>query len=256
VPALVPRAVARLVAALCVVRRWQRAQEPSAGTHPAAQYALAGRDHSAEVRSQLPVFVRATHHRSARRARQVEGNAELRRGDTVIRADRMEYTVPDDLATATGGCASTARAMCTRAQLQLRVDAFEGFFTDTRYQLLANGAHGDARAWISSTATAVVHQATYTTCTREESDSGARLDPARRPHRLDQAEEVGRTRRGAGVQGRAGAAGASHQLSAVGQAQVGLLPPTIGLDSTNGFEYAQPYYWNIAPNRDATCRRP
>jgi LPS-assembly protein len=29
--------------------------------------------------------------------------------------------------------------MCTRAQLQLRVDAFEGFFTDTRYQLLANG---------------------------------------------------------------------------------------------------------------------
>ncbi len=32
----------------------------------------------------------------------------------------------------------------------------------------------------------------------------------------------------------------------------GLLPPTIGLDSRNGFEYAQPYYWNIAPNYDAT----
>ncbi len=34
----------------------------------------------------------------------------------------------------------------------------------------------------------------------------------------------------------------------------GLLPPTVGLDSRNGLEYIQPYYWNIAPNRDATLR--
>ncbi len=34
----------------------------------------------------------------------------------------------------------------------------------------------------------------------------------------------------------------------------GLLPPTLGLNSVNGFEYAQPYYWNIAPNRDATLQ--
>ena len=32
----------------------------------------------------------------------------------------------------------------------------------------------------------------------------------------------------------------------------GLLPPTIGLDNLNGVEFTQPYYWNIAPNRDAT----
>jgi LPS-assembly protein len=32
----------------------------------------------------------------------------------------------------------------------------------------------------------------------------------------------------------------------------GLLPPTIGLDSLNGAELTIPYYWNIAPNRDAT----
>src|SRR6185369_12124867 len=29
-------------------------------------------------------------------------------------------------------------------------------------------------------------------------------------------------------------------------------PPTIGLDSLNGVELTVPYYWNIAPNRDAT----
>jgi hypothetical protein len=30
------------------------------------------------------------------------------------------------------------------------------------------------------------------------------------------------------------------------------MPPTMGLDNVNGAELAQPYYWNIAPNRDAT----
>jgi LPS-assembly protein len=32
----------------------------------------------------------------------------------------------------------------------------------------------------------------------------------------------------------------------------GVLPPTFGLDSVNGLELTIPYYWNIAPNRDAT----
>jgi LPS-assembly protein len=32
----------------------------------------------------------------------------------------------------------------------------------------------------------------------------------------------------------------------------GLLPPTIGLDNLNGLELTLPWYWNIAPNRDAT----
>jgi LPS-assembly protein len=32
----------------------------------------------------------------------------------------------------------------------------------------------------------------------------------------------------------------------------GVLPPTIGLDNKSGMEVTLPYYWNIAPNRDAT----
>jgi LPS-assembly protein len=31
-----------------------------------------------------------------------------------------------------------------------------------------------------------------------------------------------------------------------------VLPPTIGLDNKSGLEVTLPYYWNIAPNRDAT----
>ena len=32
----------------------------------------------------------------------------------------------------------------------------------------------------------------------------------------------------------------------------GFLPPSFGIDSRSGFQAAIPYYWNIAPNRDAT----
>src|SRR5450830_500666 len=32
----------------------------------------------------------------------------------------------------------------------------------------------------------------------------------------------------------------------------GFMPPTLGLDNVNGAEVSMPYYWNIAPNRDAT----
>ena len=42
----------------------------------------------------------------------------------------------------------------------------------------------------------------------------------------------------------------SFPLSA--ERKSGLLPPILGLDNLSGVEYSQPYYWNIAPNRDAT----
>ena len=50
------------------------------------------------MRSQQPVYVRGDALSGQPDINSVvEGNAELRRGDTMIRADRLEYQVPDDL---------------------------------------------------------------------------------------------------------------------------------------------------------------
>jgi len=235
--------------------------QPSAWDAPAAlrPSPLLGETFPEAVRSQLPVFVfgdRITGQPDVRA--EIEGNAELRRGDTVIRAERMEYTVPDDLARASGQVRiNRAGNVYEGKALELRVNAFEGFFTDARYSFLRNGAHGDAvRVDFIDRDRADVHHATYTTCTREE---GAAWRPdwvlrADRIH-LDQAEEVG------------SAENAVLEFKGVpllpipyisfplsDKRKSGLLPPTVGLDSVNGFEYAQPYYWNIAPNRDATLQ--
>jgi len=212
------------------------------------------------IRPQLPVFVFGDHatgrpdnHAS------LEGHAELRRGDTVIRADRMDYQVPTDRATASGNVTiNHAGNRYGGNVLELHLDSFTGFFSDAHYRLLATKAHGVAeRVDFLGRTRALIHRATYTACQRTEYDNDhIPWQPdwqlrAKRIH-LDHVEDVGMAENGVlefkGVPILA-APYLSFPLS--GRRKSGLLPPTLGLDNLSGAEYAQPYYWNIAPNMDA-----
>ena len=186
----------------------------------------------------------------------IEGNAELRRADTVVRADRMEYSVPDDLAKARGNVRiNRAGDVYEGLALELSVDAFSGFFSEARYQFLKTQAHGEAtRVDFIDSERSVIHNATYTTCQRtdEASWQPAWVLRAKTIH-LDREEEVG-TADGAVLEFKGvpilPIPYISFPLS--DKRKSGLLPPSIGIDNINGLEYDQPYYWNIAPNRDAT----
>jgi LPS-assembly protein len=211
------------------------------------------------VRPQLPVFVSGDRVEGQTDLNAViEGNAELRRGDTVIRADRLDYDVPQDLAKAKGNVRiNRAGNVYEGTALELRVDAFEGFFSDARYKFLANQAHGEAtRVDFIDRDRALVHTATYTTCQRGneaswQPDWVLRADAIH----IDNEEEVG-TAEGAVLEFKGvpilPVPYITFPLS--DKRKSGLLPPTIGLDSRDGVAYTQPYYWNIAPNRDATLR--
>ncbi len=123
------------------------------------------------VRAQMPTFVSGDHIEGQPDVRAVlEGNAELRRADTVIRAQRMEYTVPEDFLQAQGQVRiNRAGNVYEGTLLELRVNAFEGFFNDARYQFLRNAAHGQAeRVDFLDRDRAIVRQATYTTCERTD----------------------------------------------------------------------------------------
>ncbi|MEO6320163.1 MAG: LPS assembly protein LptD, partial [Polaromonas sp.] len=98
------------------------------------------------------------------------------------------------------------------------------------------------------------HRATYTTCERgnEESWKPAwELTAQRVDFDLDQ--EVG-IATGAVVRFKEVPILAVPKFSfpLSDKRKSGLLPPTLGLGSVNGFEIRQPYYFDIAPNRDAT----
>ena len=98
----------------------------------------------------------------------IEGNAELRKAGIVIKADRLEYDQPTDTAKASGHVRiNRAGNVYEGPLLELRVDAFEGSFTQPSYQFLRNQAHGQAdRVDFVDDQHAVIHNATFTTCKR------------------------------------------------------------------------------------------
>jgi LPS-assembly protein len=117
-----------------------------------------------KTRDALPVFVKGdtvTGRTDLDTA--VEGRAELRKGDMVIRADRLQYNQPTDLAKALGHVhINRAGNVYEGPALELRVDAFEGFFTLPSYQFLRNRAHGQAdRIDFLDEQRAVIHNATF-----------------------------------------------------------------------------------------------
>jgi LPS-assembly protein len=186
----------------------------------------------------------------------IEGNAELRKGDTIIRADRLDYYQPDDLARAHGNVRiNRAGNVFEGPLLELKVDAFEGFFNEPRYRFLRNDAYGTAaRVDFIDDKRSIIRDATYTTCQREDYPGWMPAWVLRAGGiRIDQEEEVG-------VATNAVLSFFNVPILPIPELSFplsdkrksGFLPPAIGVDNVNGIEYRQPYYWNIAPNRDFT----
>ena len=186
----------------------------------------------------------------------IEGNAELRRGASSLKADRIEYYQPDDQLKSTGHVRiNNAGNRFEGPRLELKLDRFEGFFTTPSYRFLSNGGNGKAeRVDFLDDKHLIARRATYTTCERNNEESWKpawELTASRIEFDLD--EEVGLATgtvvRFMGVP-ILGFPVVSFPLS--DKRKSGLMPPTLGVGTLNGMEIRQPYYFNIAPNRDAT----
>jgi LPS-assembly protein len=185
-----------------------------------------------------------------------DGAVELRRADTVIRADHLDYDQARDLARARGNVRiNQGGNVYEGPALDLRVDAFEGYFEQPSYRLLANDAHGEAeRIDFLDDKRAVVRNATFTTCQREPGpdwlpDWLLRATTLRFDSEEETAEAEDATLNFKGVN-LIGMSSVTFPLT--DKRKSGFLAPTFGVDSISGTEVTVPYYWNIAPNRDAT----
>src|SRR5665647_364707 len=67
----------------------------------------------------------------------LDGHAELRRGPSAIRADRIEYYQPTDQVKTSGNVRiNNAGNRFEGPELQIKLDSFEGFFTQPSYRFL------------------------------------------------------------------------------------------------------------------------
>lgn len=187
-----------------------------------------------------------------------EGEVEFRRGGVVIRADRLAYDHLRDTARATGGV-SIARegAVYSGQALEIAIQRFEGYFLSPSFDFTELGAGGraDRIDFLGPGRSRAIH-ASYTSCPRADpAAGGAEPDWVLKTDRvtldLDANEGVaeGAQLRFLGVPILA-LPSLSFPIS--DQRKSGWLPPSINIDNRSGLIVSVPWYWNIAPNRDAT----
>jgi LPS-assembly protein len=208
-----------------------------------------------DATKQLPIVLQAREMRGRPDLETVaEGDAEFRRGGMVLRADRLSYDHSEDLAIARGHIRMSRDGnIYTGPELQLHVQRSEGFFLEPTYFFSRTGAGGSARRVdFIDDQRAVATDATYTSCPADGSGDPAWLLQASRVRTDFEANEgvaEGAVLRFMGVPILA-APRLTFPLTDARKS--GWLPPNINLDSKSGFQSSLPYYWNIAPNRDAT----
>ncbi len=207
--------------------------------------------------SQVPTFIQSDKlNERANFQTTLEGQVVLRRGELLLKADSLDYDQATDLAKARGNVyINRAGNVYQGPALDLYMDAFEGFFTQPNYQLQKNKGYGKAeRIDFVDKAHTVMHKATFTTCQRKPG-------PNWMPDWFFSGDKISiDTDRNTGV-----IQGGTLRFKDVplvpipemafplsDERQSGLLPPSIGVDNIGGLEYTQPYYWNLAPNRDMT----
>ena len=183
------------------------------------------------------------------------GAAEFRRGDLKIRADELRYDQSSDQATARGDVRIDTGDgnRYSGPELQLQVQDFSGYFLSPTFFFGQLGAGGTAsRVDFIDSQRAIGFDATYTSCPADGSgdppwllsSSSVKLDFAK-----NEGVAKGAMLRFYGVPILA-APVISFPLTDARKS--GWLPPLVTVDNRSGLQVAPPFYWNIAPNRDAT----
>ena len=183
------------------------------------------------------------------REMRLKGRAQIRRNGAVMKADEIKYDPDSDVANLSGNTEfSKGNASFRGPKARFSVDAREGEMETPNYELRDNRASGNANKLTIETADVFVFdKATYTTCTPENLDwyftaSTLEIDN-------EQKEMVGTH----GVMRFFDVPIAYTPYFTAptsNQRRSGILAPVAGYNSNNGIDVTQPYYVNIAPNRD------
>ncbi len=182
----------------------------------------------------------------------LKGNADLRSGTSVVKADALHYDVDTDMADAYGHVQITHDGdVFSGPDAHLHVSETAGTMSTPAYHFtLTNGSGRASRIDLIDAQRETAYDATYTTCNCVESPAwhlrASRLD-------LDQGENEGVAYNGVLFFGSAPLFAFPWLAFPLnGERATGLLPPTFSLSSSSGYDFQLPVYFNLAPNYDLT----
>ncbi|MCX7193838.1 MAG: LPS-assembly protein LptD [Proteobacteria bacterium] len=199
-----------------------------------------------------PVFVDADN-LTGDKKNQVEatGNAVLVKSDQTVRADRLLYDQE------TGDTEGFGKVVLEQngntisgPYMKLNMDTHAGFMEQPLFFLKETGGRGSGDiAHIQDQQHYTLDNATYTTCRADDQDWLVKMSSLE----IDRDQQVG-TAHNAWIEFMNVPILYSPLMDfPLGtQRRSGFLSPTFGGTNTSGSELILPYYWNIAPNYDAT----
>ncbi len=187
-------------------------------------------------------------------ALRAEGQAQLRRGRLSLQAERLEYRFSDDRVRASGGVQLWRdQDYYSGSEIELDTERAEGYFIAPRYHFARTQASGGAdRIDFLGKNRLSVLGATYSSCEVPEGETLPWQLSARRL-RIDMDANEGLAEGGVlRFFGVPILAWPVLSFPVTDERKSGFLPPHISIASTSGVELGLPYYWNIAPDQDAT----
>lgn len=201
---------------------------------------------------QLPVFTRSQSLQGDPASRVIlQGNAEVRRNDVILKGSRIDYDRVADVLDAEGDVRLLRDgSVVTGPALRLNLEAESGEFQDPEFYVAATGGSGQAeRAEFISRTQTRLHEVVYSGCPCPEPDWYIKA----RQVDLDFAENEGVARNGIVYFKGVPILGSPYLSFPLSDARKsGFLPPTFGVTSRSGVQVTVPYYLNLAPNYDAT----
>jgi LPS-assembly protein len=180
-----------------------------------------------------------------------ENDVEVVKGATTMNADKATYRFLEDEVDAEGKVSLQRNGDCYKGDsARIQLDSSSGNVINPVYKLLRNNAQGKAeKIDFIDEERSVIHQGTYSTCDGLDPDWYLRAETLDLDTGLDK-----------GIAGKSVLyflgtpilATPSLTFPLSGARHSGFLPPVFGASSKGGAEFALPYYFNIAPNRDLT----
>ena len=180
----------------------------------------------------------------------LEGTVQMNRGPQKVDADRIEYDDRNKNVTAMGNVRAEDQQLIIESQnAELNLSTDYAISEDANYTYKPLHARGTAKTIERTSADFVrFEDTTYTTC--EEGDRSWELT-------ADEVDLDKKTGDGIGRDVKVKFKGVPIfytpwiRFPIDDRRKSGFLTPTIGNSNDSGFEIETPWYWNIAPNRDA-----
>jgi LPS-assembly protein len=202
----------------------------------------------------LPLFVDADNLQGHQdRELEAEGTVRLRRRGQAIYADWLRYDKPDDEVRARGNVRLEQHGdVLEGTAMQLHIESGRGVIEKPHYEVRVNATRGRGdgeRIEMKGNNKYRILGGSYTSCDVGENDWFVRA----KDFEIDKDRQIG-TAHGAWVDflGVPILYTPYLNFSLDRQRKSGFLSPTFGSTGNSGYEVSIPYYWNIAPNRDAT----